>query len=307
MSAPSRYSIVSLLLISLFLVGGCATPGVAIVPLGELAPAPLPRYQVGDRVVYDNNHWEEVVATKGDSVSWRRDSGTEYTASRDFVLPYLDRQSGFKASRWETEVTADDLWPLRSGEHKLVYRSYRYEESLVADASAPSEPRPVDIVCKSAGTARVSVAGGEFDTYRVVCDRFRFARGWQRYREWYYAPSVGHYVLRVDYSSQGGFRNSLELVAFLPAMPSASDQWREGADRHLQQVLGNTASGTAVASEHGGDAKLRLVTTPLNTLRSRDGVYCRNFSQVLGSGSAARSRYGIACLEAGVWRIPGNG
>lgn len=305
MSVDLRYVIVPVLLTLALFVEGCATSNVRIEPLGDLPPAALPDYRIGDRVVYSNGHAEEVVGVGGDKVHWRRDTGTEYTALRNFVLPDVDRQSGFKDSRWETEISVDDLWPLRTGEHKLVYRTRRYDKSLVVDSATTQVPKPVDLDCKSAGTARVRVLAGTFDTYRISCARFRMARGWQPYRDWYYAPSVGHYVLRVDYSSRGGFRRRLEMVAFLPAFPPTDAYLIESADLQLQQVLNATASGTAVEFVSPGKSNIRVVTTPLNTSRTGDGTYCRNFKQKLGRRNKARTRVGVACLEAGVWQIPG--
>lgn len=294
-------------LLGVFLVvslSGCSTFHQGIQEIPELPPAPLPRYQVGDRVVYDPPHVEEVIAVDGDRVWWRRDGKTEYLAERNFLLPSIERRSENSAYRYETTITSDESWPLTAGDQWLDYKARKIVEPLPG-AERGVEGRERDISCRRAGTARVTVVGGIFDTHRILCDRFRGNREWRPYREWYYAPSIGHWVLRIDYTSRGGPRRRIEMVAFVSAAAGLSPRSQQFVDAQLQSVLTHRKSGDPATAMVTNTTQLEVTTTPIRTLRDRRGGYCRNFVQQIDMGSQSWKRAGLACRDAhGQWRAP---
>lgn len=75
----------------------------------------------------------------------------------------------------------------------------------------------------------------------------------------------------------------------------------------FQYALENNKSGTA-ATWNNPDSALSGSTIPLRTFQTAEGVYCREYQQVIIIGGKKEKGYGTACRQAdGSWRIVAPG
>lgn len=283
-----------------FLLFACASNPATDSPsrgIGDpvaLDPAPLPAYRQGDLAVYSDGVWERVTAVSGEQVEWARGGGTSYTAWRSVFLPSSSWREDEATYTQLIDVAPDSLWPLSVGA-ELVY----------AVASGEPGGRAVTVRsrrCAVSRSVRVRVAAGDFDTFEIACHEERSGGRTRPYRTWYYAPALGHYVLRLDYR-RGQFWRRHELVAFSSAGGLGPDA-ALALDAALQAALERTPSGRTARIE---DERFSAIhTTPSQTLRMPAGTYCRTFEQRFSVRGERRRSAGIACRDPkGVWRIPG--
>jgi surface antigen len=164
--------------------------------------------------------------------------------------------------------------------------------------------------CAVAGTERVSVMAGDFDTYQIVCKRYSISRKKKdriRLREvktWNYAPEVGHYVLATTTYYTNRQPRRQELLAVLPSYDGLSAGARRQMEESFQQALERKKSGQAV---RWSSAKLRasVETMPTKTFKTAEGSYSRRYVQKLTLPDGQRTYYGMAVRNAdGVWTIP---
>lgn len=263
-----------------------------------LAPAPLPVYGVGDAFAYDNNRIYTVTAVKGDRIDWDAGPDYRYATRRNFTLPKLSwswtHKDGTVTSGTATPDTPPDtLWPLKVG-NRAGYGS----EDTYIDAEGKESPFHQDWKCWVAGTEKVSVPAGDFDTFEIVCDR-RYDNYWAQRTHWFYAPAVGHYVRRVFEFPRSSSR-TINLVAYGPrpkALPPAAARLRAST---VQRALERLTSNHTLTAEAGG---YKVAVTPLRTLRLPSGTYCRDYRQQITARGRTSLQKGHACRnDKGLWR-----
>jgi hypothetical protein len=99
--------------------------------------------------------------------------------------------------------------------------------------------------CAVEGTERVSVTAGTFDSYVIACKRYSDdGRTWRATRRFYYAPDLGHYVIREDnYRNRSNKKRQLVSYGFNRTVLPQKDQTT--LNRKLQMALTENADGIA--------------------------------------------------------------
>jgi len=295
-----------LLLSSLpLLLTGCPfseTGGIRYEPLAaELDAAVLPRFEIGDRRYLSNGRYEEVIALDGDLVTWRSSNGTRYRVRRNFIFPPLLKETAGRRVSNEFEAAEDLLWPLQPG-NKGWFPARRTSLDKGSGRRISSKR---DWYCRVKDGVRLGISAGRFDAYPVECDRTdemgRFRQRWL----WYYSPLLEQVVLRRIESPRRPERR-LELVAFQPSLDRLSRDEIQAYRERFQWVMEELASGNTEWYQARGSGH-RIAIIPLQSLRLRDGHYCRRYRLRVVRGSSRRWGAGIVCRDdAGRWRIPGH-
>jgi len=245
-------------------------------------------------------------------VTWKDYRNYAYSGSADFSrrpskwqskTRSVTRQYGPRSDLFIQSATT--LWPLRVGNAA----SYSETGTWVSKGGAESTYHTA-WSCAVAGTERVSVMAGDFDTYQIVCKRYSISRKKKdriRLREvktWNYAPEVGHYVLATTTYYTNRQPRRQELLAVLPSYDGLSAGARRQMEESFQQALERKKSGQAV---RWSSAKLRasVETMPTKTFKTAEGSYSRRYVQKLTLPDGQRTYYGMAVRNAdGVWTIP---
>jgi len=305
--------IIAIGLLTALSASGCATVSVSPELAGpRLEMAPLPTYGQGTTFVYADGKWETVMGNSSGMVTWKDHRNYAYSGSADFThrpakwqskTRSITRQFGPRTDLFIQSATT--LWPLRAGNAA----SYSETGTWVGKGGAESSYQTV-WSCAVAGTERVSVMAGDFDTYKIVCKRYSVSRKKKnrtRLREekvWNYAPEVGHYVLATTtyYSDKKPRRK--ELLAVLPPLNGLSAGAHRQMEESFQQALERKKSGQVV---RWSSAKLRasVETMPTKTFKTPNGNYSRRYVQKLTLPDGQRTYYGLAVRNSsGVWKVP---
>ncbi|MCB1737792.1 MAG: hypothetical protein KDI42_06680 [Gammaproteobacteria bacterium] len=286
-------------------LSGCGSSLPRYPEAQVLPPAPLPSYQVGDLYLFDDGYIEKVVAVEGDLIDWESYGGLlNYRAHRNFAMPREMWDSELGHGEASIAIPPDTLWPLQAGNRTEFFSHLEVTDKL------NHYTRPFDQrwQCHVAGTRRVSVPAGEFDTWEIGCARSTavYSNRMQE-RRWYYAPSVGHYVLREDMfvplSNRPLTYIRHALVAYLPSDAALSNQDARAAERHFQLTLDTAPSGETRAWENS-DKSFRREIRVLNSFRTEDDRFCREFTRIHEDRGRLRRANGIACRgKGGEWRL----
>ena len=292
----------------IFLIG-CST---APQPTGpNTASVPLPSYELGTTYVYSNGSWETVAALSPQLVTWQDHRGNIYNRYSDFT---------YRAVRWKTKtregsrrfgsfsyyfVKGDNsLWPLQKGNISS------FKEMVTSrKIGGPEKSYQVNWTCEVIGTERVAVMAGEFDTWRIDCNRYNNFQEPSKARvletrTWYYAPEIQHYVMaRRQYSGRKPSRR-LELLAVLPPVNKLSDAARHQMNTAFQTALeykkrGEPAAWSLPSTSWSGQI------TPTKTFKLADGRYSRRYIQKVNHPDGQRIYHGLAVRDAsGKWIVP---
>ncbi len=306
-----------LIVAALFLVTSCTAKHnqeANTIPSNVLGltPAPLPHYKVGTKFVYSNGTWETVTKVGPDGISWKNHRGNESTGLSDFTYKRQtwqtkDRRGNRNYSQtefWFEEMTTT-LWPLQTGNRTRFDEYGRWTDSSGVERSYDSYWS-----CEVEGTQRVSVAAGDFDTWKITCKRYpnsyRSTSKTREYRTWYYAPSVNHWVLEVrDYN---GYRENRrkELAAILPDLRSFTEKDEDVVilKKQFQNTLETSLQGIPNIWENQRE-QLFVSMTSKKLFRLRNGDVCRQYHQVIGDTGLTYEYPGIACRNNnGRWVVP---
>lgn len=280
-------------------------------PGPQLSPAPLPSYSKGTTFVYSDGRWETVAGTSQGVATWSDDRDNVSSGSPDFT---------YRPSKWESKTrsvtrqfgprtdvytqSATTLWPLRTGNVANYSETGTWIEKDGTDSSYQTAWS-----CAVEGTERISVMAGDFDTYKIVCQRYYVSGGNKRSnlreaKTWNYAPEVGHYVLATTRYYYDKKPRRQELLAVLPPLNGLSAEARRQMERSFQQALERKKSGQSVS---WSSAKLRasVETMPTKTFKTTDGTYSRRYVQKLTLPDGQRTYYGMAVRNSsGVWEVP---
>jgi hypothetical protein len=292
----------------IILIGCSATPQ----PAGpNMAPAPQPSYEVGTTYVYSNGSWETVAAVSPPLVIWQNHRGNTYNRYPDFTYRSVHWKTGtsegsrrFGPFSYYFVKGDNTLWPLQKG------NITSFKEIVTSRKFGGSEKfYQVNWTCEVIGTERVAVMAGEFDTWRIDCQRYNNFREPSRsrvkeIRTWYYAPEIKHYVMaRRQYSSRKPARR-LELLAVLPPVNGLSDATRHQMNTAFQTALehkkrGESAQWSMPSTSWSGQI------TPTKTFKLADGRYSRRYIQKVNHPDGQRIYHGLAVRDAsGKWVVP---
>lgn len=302
---PNRARRALVALATAALLGGCTGLDTRTGSGPALERSPLPGYVSGERYYYNNGRTERVDSTRGDRVTWKDDRGIRLTRSRSPVYPELERKAN--SSHIEHRIDGMDngeLWPLSGGRST----DFVSDKTRTDKRTGRVNTKRRYWICRVDGTETVQVRMGTFDTWRVACERVHRKKAQKnKLRTWYYAPEVGHYVLKTygrKYDPKPYRR--IELTGIRPPTKAlgVDSKARKREYASFQKALEKAASGETVTWK---DRKSGVVvrTTPTATLQTGDGHYCRTYRQEISPNPGNRIYPGIACRsDDGRWRIP---
>jgi surface antigen len=250
-----------------------------------IARAALPGYVPGEYFVYDDGTSVLVTGVAQGLVSWKHHNGSVSQGYPNFVIPALSWRSATHSSQGTTAAPPDFLWPLAAGNQGR----FTFHQTLSTVDGAPPEQSSRNWVCAVEGTSRVNVPAGEFDTVVIACKGYARAEGaggvtgfLERVEEFfgvvrlfYYAPELGHYVLRED--RQMGLpksRRALVSNSFNSTLLPENDQRR--LNDTLQAALSKNLDGVATHwVSRSGTVSAMLV--PYRSFRGEKGQLCREY------------------------------
>ncbi len=297
------------LLIGVVLSGCGTTPGKR--PVNFEVVSQLPQYRVGDTFIFDDGNVEKVVAIRGEKVDWESRGGNfRYTTYRNFVVPKLQWETEKKRVTLQYSQDRDILWPLQEGGSAYLSTIISVHDRI----NQGSKSYIQSWRCGVEGSYRIEVAAGTFDTRKVECQRSTLTGKWMQTRIWYYAPSVGHYVLREDEYAPTSSRRHIERRRELMAVIPSDQQFASGPNSpelHFQQTLESFRSGEESEWRDEQDRYSRRIRM-MRSFRTTEGHYCREYQMKRRDDGRFQDYQGTACRgEDGRWRIavarPGSG
>ncbi len=264
----------------------------------QLSEAGLPNYSVGEYFSYDNDTTTVVTAVSNEQVTWRYNNGAISTGYRNFIIPALTWTSANSHSKGTSTAPVDLLWPLATGNQG------QYESHQVISRNDPIESTELSRKwdCAVEGTKRVSVPAGTFDTYVVVCKRYSSTNNsWRATRRYYYAPDLGHYVIRED-TFRSRPDHTRKLVANGYNITYLPEQDQINLNRILQKTLSNNPDGIASTwKSSAGDVTAMLI--PVSSYPGLNGTKCRDYYSVYSVNGRIRKNVRSVCrLPDGQWQ-----
>jgi hypothetical protein len=152
------------------------------------------------------------------------------------------------------------------------------------------------------GTERVSVTAGTFDSYVISCKRYSDdGRTWRATRRFYYAPDLGHYVIREDnYRNRSNKKRQLVSYGFNSTVLPQKDQ--TALNRKLQMALNKNADG--IASTWTNQRKdITVMLIPVRSFIGPDGQKCREYHSVYSVMGRIRKNAREVCRQPnGLWQ-----
>jgi len=267
------------ILVAVGLIGmalGCQTGNQpkANIHSGDLGlpAAALPEYAVGEYFAFDDGRSAVVTAVSDQQVTWRHNNGATSTGYRNFILPVSAWKRNGSRGNATSNAPADMLWPLATGNRG----QYQSRQVITRNDQAGATQLSRQWYCSVEGTQRVSVPAGSFDTYVIACERYSSTSySWRATRRYFYAPDLGHYVIREDlYRSRPGRTRRLVAYGFNSTFLPKQDQ--VSLNRMLQQTLSNNPDGVASTwTSKPGNLTAKLV--PVNSYASSNGSQCRDY------------------------------
>jgi surface antigen len=270
-----------------------------------LPPASLPQWGVGDRITYSNGRSEKVTKVDRNKVYWKKTQTTKFETSNNFIEPELHYESKTKIRdkkviSFGRSEHPDTLWPLKIDNSVRFYYNQGFT-NLKIGRNFPTK-RMKQMKCRVDDTATVQVLAGKFDTYVVKCHKVTSKQNKGTEYTYYYAPSLGHWVLRLTQTTKGK-RYEKELMRLERGVRWLSKKQR----RSLRKVLQDTMESNLTNQKSiwkSKDKKTIVEIYPTRTTKLETGVFCRNYVQIIKSNNEARSA-GLLCRNKDKkWKIP---
>ncbi|MEJ1401723.1 MAG: hypothetical protein RPU41_13545, partial [Candidatus Sedimenticola sp. (ex Thyasira tokunagai)] len=245
----------------------------------KLLPAELPSYTAGEFFMFDKGIVNTVQSKSGNIVEWKNNYNITRRALSNFVIPDLAWTNRTRKSKGETTAHPGTLWPLKVGNRAVI----PFNQVITNHDGSDPMTLTRDWECAVAETATISVMAGTFDTYQIICKRFSETSGRLRAtRTFYYAPSIGHYVLKEDdYRSNPDKRQ--ELVAY--GFNSTYLPKREQGEliNTLDKTLNRNPDGIA-STWTTKSGKVTAMLVPTTSYRSDEGSSCREYKSIYNIG-----------------------
>ena len=298
-----RFCIVVMAFLSILLLStGCQTIDrlrvQAEVDQDLLQKTRLPDYVPGEYFVYDDGTSALVTSVSDGLVSWKHHNGATSKGYPNFIIPDLTWSSANRFSQGRTSAPPDLLWPLAVGKRA----QFEFTQTITPKDGRAPEQIDRNWICSVEGTKRVTVPAGEFDTVVIACNRFSTAsRSWRATRRFYYAPEVGHYVIREDqHRRRADTRRELAAYGFNSTVLSKRDQAK--LNKTLQAALSKNRDGRASFwRSRSGDISAMLV--PVASYTGPENQACREYRSVYSVKGRIREHARDVCRQAdGSWQ-----
>ena len=226
--------------------------------------------------MFDSGSVRTVSGHKGDLVEWKTNRKSTHQAYANFLIPALAWTSRSRTGKGETTAAPNTLWPLKVGNSANI----QFKQVITKkDDSKPPATIDRNWFCKVENTARISVMAGTFDTYQIACSRNSSTSGrWRATRTYYYAPEIGHYVLREDqHKHKGNSRKELVSYGFNSNYLAKNDQKR--LIQSLNRTLSRNKDGEA-STWSSKSKKVTAMLVPTDSYRNPKGKSCREYQSI---------------------------
>ena len=290
-----------------------STTGTNTVTAPGLVPsADLPAWRLGDKFIYDDGGWEQLIAIEGDTLRFINQDGEIFQRAPDFTLPArrIDKPDGevresqiLPAGAKETGELS--LWPLAAGKASAFIETGTAR--LDADKTGGKTAAYRTLWrCQAMAAVAKTVAAGAYDSQRIVCRRLgKDDREILEESRWDYAPAIQYWLGREARLPEGR-RLSQHLAAIFPGLDQfAAD---ENEAREIRQQWQDSLAATPQGETDlwlAADGSRSVAMTPGPAFRRQDGSLCRRYSQRLQAPAFDRIYPGMACENpAGVWQTP---
>ena len=296
-----RWTFMLLMVSAIIALSGCQTGKSLLNTENEGPPLPeavLTTYMVGEYFTFDDGSSRMVAAVSGEWVTWQYKTGTVTKGYRNFIIPALTWTSAHRYSEGKTTAPANLLWPLAVGKKG----TYDFQQTISRHDGTESNELSRSWSCAVEGTERVSVPAGTFDTYVIACNRYSStSHKWRATRSYYYAPDLGHYVIRKDtYRGRPDKKRELVSYGFNSTVLPKQDQIE--LNRSLQKALSNNADGMA-STWISRTGELSAVLTPISSFTGRNGDECRDYHSVYNVNGRIRKNVRKVCRQPnGHWQ-----
>ncbi|NIY76851.1 hypothetical protein HED22_14450 [Thalassospira sp. HF15] len=262
-----------------------------------LPPAPLPEFGKGDAFVFDGGRAIYVEEIKDDRIVWNGGGDYLFEMTSDFTGPilewsYTDQEDRKRSGSAFVKDGSGTVWPLKYGTHVRISTSSANVDPDTGDVNEFDQW----LTCQVPETATLTVPAGTFDTYVIECSRY-YKQWWMQTTKWWYAPEIGFYVKR-DRSWNSGQDHSEELLTFGPAPAKIPQAQQDLLAATVQTALENNTSGDAETARLGS---LDIAVTPLQTVQTDKGVWCRTYRQELTARNRTSQQVKSACRTDDGW------
>jgi hypothetical protein len=259
--------------------------------------APLPMYSPGDSYSFDDGTVNTVIGATDDEVRWGTATGARFVTSRDVLLPPLSWADATQRGRRSYAATAA-LFPLQPGSSMTTTATIAEQPA----GGGPDMTGRENWQCQVGEARRISMAAGLFDTVRVDCTVTELPGGRYEQRSFFYAPSIGYYVRRIDRLGDAPPR-TVQLVAWTDGNPPLPDSALRQRVSAIQRAMEIQPSGADVSWQDAA-TQVSGSVEPVSTARGDDGRWCRDFHEHLEAFGRRYALTGEACREtAGGWQV----
>ncbi|CCQ73343.1 hypothetical protein [Magnetospira sp. QH-2] len=237
-------------------------------------PVPLPDYRVGDKFIYDNGKSETVKAVDGAKITWRRSNGFRFVSHASPAAPYLSwTYNKRRAALKHISVEHDAIWPLIPGK----WDRFSYSGTLFDSETGNEREFTGNWVCSVGDSMELEMIWGPVEAIELLCHRHSSKTGrFYGSRAWYYAPSVGHFVMKRDFHRSNKGDSTLRLLAAERSLPRLDPMEETAMALHIGEVLENNGS-EAPGRWQGLGKHASQTVVPLRTYRTAKGFYCRKY------------------------------
>ena len=285
-------------LVLLALLAGCGSKQSS--DIAAQPAAPLPSYGLGDSYQFSDGSSDAIASIVDGRIRWQAKNGS-FVTGRDVLLPRLAWTDGRSSGERHYVVGPVELFPLEPG------KGVKFTATRSVTPFRSRQPIVVqeDWRCNVAGSERTAAPAGTFDTWRVDCTMREtppvIGDGVVQRTLWY-APAIGYYV-RYEERDGGGPPRAAELTGYTTSDAILPDSALRQRSTRLQHALEREPSGTQAnwSDPRTGDAG---IVTLVDTRRSEQYGWCRDFSELIRSTGRVYSLHGIGCRDpAKVWNI----
>ena len=240
-----------------------------------MAKVSLPDYIPGEYFVYDDGTSALVTAVSDGQVTWKHHNGATSKGYPNFIIPDLTWDSANRSSIGQTSAPPDLLWPPSPGKRG----AFTFDQTITNKDGSPPDQVSRRWTCAVEGTAQMTVPAGQFDTVVIACSRYSTTSGsWRATRRFYYAPEIGHYVVREDkHRRSPDTRRELVAYGFNSTMLPQQEQVK--LNQTLQTALTKNRDGRA-AFWRSPSGNLAAMLVPFRSFTDQKGTSCREYRSI---------------------------
>ncbi len=192
--------------LALVALSGCARLGLSTSAAPKPAAGPMgPHFVVGDTFTYEDTGVpvkEQVTGFAGPRATWQNDRGVTWVQAPDVISPPISWSGDPRLGQGNQQIFGEPgkLFPLESG------KTVKFQVAGVAE-KVP-DGWQAENSCTAVTKEAVKVKAGEFQTWRIACQRGEVLE------TIYYVPEIMTYALRTRERGKEPPYERKELVAF---------------------------------------------------------------------------------------------